>query len=89
MQARTGRLDECLQLKRPLDLSADGAEPPPSSGGVRHRLSEGRRLVGIAYRDPEHVAARLTLYGSERLGEPSLEWASRVQQRAPGRRRAR
>ena len=63
--------------------SPDGAEPPQGSGGIRHRLAEGRRLVGIAYRDPEHVSARLTLYGSERLGEQSLEWASRVQGERP------
>ena len=54
-----------------------------STGRIRRRLSEGRRLARIAYRDPEHVAARLTLYGSERLGEQSMEWASRVQQERP------
>ena len=53
------------------------------SGSIRRTLSEGRRLAGIAYRDPEHVAARLTLYGSDRLGEPSLEWAGRVQAERP------
>ena len=71
-----------------VDLSPDGAEPPRTSGRFRHRLSEWRRLAGIAYRDPEHVAARLTLYGSERLGEPSVEWASRVRQERPDVARA-
>ncbi len=71
-----------------VDLSPDGAQPPRASGRMRHRLSEWRRLAGIAYRDPEHVAARLTLYGSERLGEPSVEWASRVRQERPDVARA-
>ncbi len=71
-----------------VDPSPDAAEPPPGSGGIRRRLAEGRRLVGIAYRDPEHVAARLTLYGSDRLGEASLEWASRVQRERPDVSRA-
>ena len=38
-------------------------------------LSGWRQLGRIAYRDPEHVAERLTLYGAGNLGEPSLEWA--------------
>lgn len=53
------------------------------SGGIRKRLSAGRRLARLVYRDPEHVAERLTLFGSERLGESSLEWASRVRQERP------
>ena len=65
------------------DPSPDAAEPPRGSVGVRHRLSEGRRLAGIAYRDPEHIATRLALHGSERLGESSLEWASRVRRERP------
>ena len=71
-----------------VDSSPDGAEPPRTSGRIRHTLSGWRRLAGIAYRDPEHVAARLTLYGSDRLGESSLEWASRVQQERPDVSRA-
>jgi hypothetical protein len=71
-----------------VDVSLDGAEPPRTSGRVRHTLSGWRRLARIAYRDPKHVAERLTLYGSERLGEPSLEWASRVQQERPDVARA-
>ncbi len=62
--------------------SAEG-ERTPGSRGLRHALSEGRRLAGIAYRDPEHVSARLTLYGSGRIGDESIEWANRVQQDRP------
>ncbi len=39
-------------------------------------MADGRRLARIAYRDPEHVAERLTLFGSQHLGDPSLEWAA-------------
>jgi hypothetical protein len=53
------------------------------SWGIRQRLSSGRRLAHLVYRDPEHVAERLTLFGSERLGESSLAWASRVREERP------
>ena len=44
-------------------------------------LSGSRELVRIVYRDPEHVAERLTLYACDRLGDNSSEWAQRVQAR--------
>ena len=34
----------------------------------------------IAYRDPQHVAERLTLYAAGNLGQQSLEWAHRVRE---------
>lgn len=58
-------------------------EDADSQHGFRHALAEGRRLARLAYRDPEHIAPRLTLYGSQRLGEPSLEWATRAQSERP------
>ncbi len=61
----------------------DGDGPPRSSGRIRRGLSAGRRLARIAYRDPEHVAERLTLFGSQQLGEDSLDWADRVQEERP------
>ena len=69
----------------PADPSADlpdGLEPR-TSGRIKHRLAGWRRLATVAYRDPEHVAARLTLFGSDRLGESSLEWAARVLKERP------
>src|SRR5438270_524312 len=45
---------------------------------LRRTLSGWRRLGRIVYRDPEHVAERLTLYAAQRLGQPSQEWADRV-----------
>jgi hypothetical protein len=62
-----------------LELLPDGEELQ-HSGGIRQRLSSGRRLARLVHRDPEHVAERLTLFGSDRLGESSLEWAGRVQE---------
>ncbi len=35
------------------------------------------------YRDPEHVAERLTLHAMERLGPPSLEWAQTTRKNRP------
>ncbi len=40
-------------------------------------------MLRLAYRDPEHVCERLTLFGSQQLGEPSLEWAKRVREEQP------
>ena len=45
---------------------------------VRSAVSGTRDLMRIAYRDPEHVSERLTLYASQRLAAPSREWAERV-----------
>ena len=52
-------------------------------GRIRHTLAGWRQLGRIAYRDPGHVAERLTLYGARNLGEPSLEWAHRVREAHP------
>lgn len=40
-------------------------------------------MARIAYRDPEHVCERLTLFGSQQLGEPSLEWVKRIREEQP------
>ena len=61
----------------------DGGGTGKSRRRIRERWAEWRRLARIAYRDPEHVAERLALFGSERLGDPSLEWASRVRDARP------
>jgi hypothetical protein len=66
------------------EASEEGIEPPRrGEGRVRHTLSGWRQLARIAYRDPEHVAERLTLYGAQRLGDPSLGWARRVREARP------
>ena len=57
--------------------------PPAGSGRIRRTLSGWRGLARIAYRDPQHVAERLTLYAAGNLGQPSLEWAHRVREQRP------
>jgi len=67
------------------EASQEEVEPRrPGNGRIRDRLSGWRQLARIAYRDPEHIAERLTLYGAQHLGEPSLEWARRVREERPG-----
>jgi hypothetical protein len=60
---------------------------PPASGRLRSRLrlafSGSRELVRIAYRDPEHVSERLTLYASQSLAEPAREWAETIRATRP------
>jgi hypothetical protein len=66
------------------DPASDAAKAPRSGRGrVGRALSGWRGLGRIAYRDPEHVAERLALYGARNLGEPSLEWARGVQETRP------
>ena len=52
-------------------------------GHVRSALSDAGRLARVVYRDPEHVAERLTLHTMEKLGSPSLEWAQATRQSRP------
>jgi hypothetical protein len=66
------------------ETSPDGVEPPRSiRRRIGHTLSGWRQLGRIAYRDPEHVAERLTLYSAGNLGEPSLEWAHEAREARP------
>jgi hypothetical protein len=44
--------------------------------------------VGIVYRDPEHVAERLTLYATDRYGDASGEWAQAARSARPDTPRA-
>ena len=68
----------------PRKPASDETEAPRSGKGrVRRTLSGWRQLGRIAYRDPEHVAERLTLYSARNLGEPSLEWAQAAREARP------
>ena len=60
-------------------MTLDDAKPP-RPGRVRRTLSGWQVLARIAYRDPEHVAKRLALYGSRNHGESSLAWAHAVRE---------
>jgi hypothetical protein len=44
-------------------------------GRLGGTLSATRVLARVVYRDPEHVAERLTLYASHYLAEPARTWA--------------
>ena len=67
----------------PIELSAESDDSGLSRGRIRTSLSRGKMLATIAYRDPVHVAERLTLFGANNLAEPSQQWAERVQAEQP------
>jgi hypothetical protein len=46
-------------------------------------FSGSRELARIAYRDPEHVAERLTLYVTDRQGDASRDWAQAARTARP------
>ncbi|MBV8956189.1 MAG: hypothetical protein JO179_18770 [Solirubrobacterales bacterium] len=62
--------------------------PKPSAGGskgyVRRVFAGSRALVRIVYRDPEHVAERLTLLAADRIADESKQWAVAARQNRPG-----
>ena len=62
--------------------SAPSEEQAPRSR-IRRMFSRSRELWRVVYRDPEHVAERLTLYTGNRLGDPSREWAASVRSSRP------
>jgi hypothetical protein len=50
-------------------------EEPRRRGRIGRVFAGSRELMRIVYRDPEHVAERLTLYSVDRLADASAEWA--------------
>jgi hypothetical protein len=38
----------------------------------------------VAYRDPDHISERITLYASSNLAEPSRQWATQAREARPG-----
>jgi hypothetical protein len=68
----------------PRESASDETEAPRSGQGrARRTLSGWRQLGRIAYRDPEHVAERLTLYSAKNLGETSRKWAEAAREARP------
>ena len=63
------------------------AAPEPNAsqprGRIRQVFTGTRALVRIVYRDPEHVAERLTMHAVERLGEASGDWARSARESRP------
>jgi hypothetical protein len=62
-----------------------GAAPrrAPGRGRAAAATSVPRELIRIAYRDPEHICERMTLFASHRLAKPSHEWAQQVRAADP------
>ena len=63
--------------------SSDGAPAPKATERTERTSSEWRQLLRAAYRDPEHMAERFALHNTQRLAEPSLQWAHHVRQERP------
>ena len=61
----------------------ESEEVPRRRGRIGRVFAGSRELVRIVYRDPEHVAERLTLYVSARYGDASREWAASAQAARP------
>ena len=59
------------------------ATAPAQRSRIRRVFSGSRDLWRVVYRDPEHVAERLTLYMADRLGDPSREWAQSMRSSRP------
>jgi hypothetical protein len=63
-------------------------EPGRPKGRIGRVFSGSRELLRIVYRDPAHVAERLTLYAADRLGQSSSEWAQATRSARPDTPRA-
>lgn len=50
---------------------------------IASAFSGTRALTRIAYRDPDHVTERLTLYASQSLAAPAREWAESIRHERP------
>ncbi len=50
---------------------------------ARRTLAGSRDLIRLIYRDPEHVAERITLYATRMLGESSAQWAREIRDERP------
>jgi hypothetical protein len=88
-EARATVADTSAAETSPAETSQGEAELSRSiKGRVGHTLSGWRQLGRIAWRDPEHVAERLTLYSAGNLGQPSLEWAANAREKRPDESRA-
>jgi hypothetical protein len=74
------------------DQTSPTAPEPSEAPRPRSRIGRvfagSRELVRIVYRDPEHVAERLTLYAADRYGDASREWAQSARRSRPAIPRA-
>ncbi|MFL5883461.1 MAG: hypothetical protein ACJ77M_00175 [Thermoleophilaceae bacterium] len=56
---------------------------PAKPGRIGAAFAGSRALIRVAYRDPEHIPERLTLYASAHLAQPSGDWAADVRKARP------
>lgn len=68
------------------DLPEPTADAP--KGYVRRVFTGSRALLRIVYRDPEHVAERLTLYAVDRIADDQTKWANSMRSNRPDTPRA-
>jgi hypothetical protein len=61
-----------------IETAAPDPDAEPSTGRLGRMFAGSREAVRIVYRDPEHVAERLTLYAVARLADASVQWAQAV-----------
>ncbi len=64
-------------------IPPEPSEAPRPRSRIGRLFAGSRELVRIAYRDPEHVAERLTLYVTDRYGAASREWAQSARRARP------
>jgi hypothetical protein len=64
---------------------ADRTEPAERrrAGWIKGAVAGSRDIARIVYRDPEHVAERLTLLATQRLGESAHTWGQEVRSGQP------
>ena len=75
--------ERCDTIALVTETTEDRAPAPGRRRRIPGAFSSARALVRIAYRDPEHVSERLTLYAMNNLGAPSLTWAEEVRRDRP------
>lgn len=64
---------------------AGGAVQLSRGRRARAAASVPRELIRIAYRDPEHLCERMTLFASQHLADSAREWAAKVRDSHPDR----
>lgn len=53
------------------------------TASLRRRAGRSREILRVAFRDPEHVSERLSLFAAQRLAEPSRNWAAAARRAQP------
>jgi hypothetical protein len=82
-----GRCEKMARMDSPEPAeTATTDEQRPATRGpprIRYGATRTRELIRIAYRDPQHISERLSLFAAQRLAEPSREWAHAARRARP------